>query len=118
MAVKKDTIAIIFASYSGGSSIIKVACSFDSGNNWTVVNVPNSTNGAVPIITTDGNTFWGLFWGDDPVDIGIWVSKSADCLNWSSSQKVAIMSYAIAPNSCQCLWRKGFKCLYAYKYWK
>ncbi|MEO0212781.1 MAG: sialidase family protein [candidate division WOR-3 bacterium] len=98
MAIKKDTIAIIFTSYSGSSSIIRVACSFDGGNNWTVVNIPNSTNGAVPIIATDKNKFWGFFWGDDPTDIGIWVSTSTDCSNWTSAQKVAVMSYAVAPN--------------------
>ena len=98
MAIKKDTIAIVFASFSGSSSVIKVACSFDNGNNWTIVNVPNSTNGAVPIITTDKSRFWIFFWGDDPINVGIYVSTSIDCLNWTNPKKVAIMSSVIIPN--------------------
>ena len=98
MAIKKDTIAVIFASYSGSSSVIKVACSFNNGNSWTVVNIPNSNNGGVPIIATDKKTFWGFFWGDDPSGIGIYVSKSNDCINWTNAQKVAVMDYSVAPN--------------------
>ncbi len=98
MAIKKDTIAIIFAQYSGSSSVIRVACSFDNGNNWSVVSIPNSSQGGVPIITTDGNKFWGFFWGNDPTDIGIWVSSSTNCSTWSSAQKVAVMHSVVAPN--------------------
>ncbi|MCS7245592.1 MAG: hypothetical protein N2504_05175 [candidate division WOR-3 bacterium] len=94
MAVKKDTIAIIFTSYNV-SNIITVACSFDGGNTWTLVNI---TNGAVPIITTDRQKFWAIFWDYDPSGIGIVVSSSTNCLNWSTPQKVAVMDAVIGPN--------------------